>query len=276
MLLFILLGLLACKGDTEIPAEDAPHSASAPAQTVTSPEEEEDRPSAVVDMESSMGVDTYHAAAAVSYRLDLSFGGKPRFQGTVLQTGDMSRIHLSQPGEEMVFDGSQVHVKTAGAFDSKTSRFNALTWPYFFSLPFKLDDPGTVLEPMDPQEIEGVSYQRVKLTFKPGTGDAPDDWYLLYLGADGKLAAAAYIVTFGGRSAAEAANNAHVVRYADYEQVDGVWFSRKWTFHNWSETAGWEELLGEATLSDVKLLAELPANAFAIPEGAIAVGSPRQ
>lgn len=92
--------------------------------------------------------------------------------------------------------------------------------------------------------------------------------------AQDQLAAAAYIVTFGGRSAEEALANAHAIRYLDYDEVDGVLFSRKWTFHDWSEEDGWTKQLGEAGVYDIELLSKIPAGAFVIPEGAIAAGAP--
>jgi len=232
------------------------------------------RPMDVQKMEAALGLSSYQEVAGVQYNLNLIFGGTPRFKGTIIQTTNMDRISLEQEGEQMVFDGKNVHVATTGMLDTKSARFKALTWPYFFSLPHKLNDPGTELESLDDQVVGGETYRRAKLTFRAGTGDAPDDWYILYFDKEDHLAAAAYIVTFGGRSEAEALENAHAIRYLEYENVDGVMFSRKWTFHDWSEEEGWTKQIGEAGVYDIALLKQIPAEAFRIPEGAIAAGAP--
>ncbi len=233
------------------------------------------RPMEVQKMEKTLGVNEMKQAAGVSYDLNLIFGGTPRFVGKITQTTDMDKILLEQQESTEVFDGDMVHVATTGELNTKSARFNALTWPYFFSLPFKLDDPGTKLEAIENQTVGDVVYRRAKLTFAAGTGDAPDDWYILYFDAEDRLAGAAYIVTFGGKSAEEAVANAHAIQYHDYEQKDGVLFSRKWTFHNWNEESGWTDQIGEAEVSNIEVLAELPADQFAIPEGAIAAGAPQ-
>ena len=232
------------------------------------------RPMNVQKMETSVGVDDYFKFAGASYELKLIFGGSTRFDGTIVQTGNMDKIKLQQENTTMVYDGDKVHISTSGELNTKSARFSALTWPYFFSLPFKLRDPGTNLKSIGNQEVNGVNYSRAKLTFSAGTGDAPDDWYILYFDDEQHLAAAAYIVTFGGKSVAEALANAHAICYHKYEEVDGIQVARNWTFHDWSEEAGWTKQIGEASVTNVSMMKELPSDQFAIPAGAIAAGSP--
>ena len=262
----LYLTLVCCQSD--VPSAEQPVEVSTPAQPDT-------RPASVQAMESVLGMDAYSNFAGVRYDLNLKFRGTTRFEGTILQTGSMDRIYLKQENETMVFDGEQVHVSTTGTLNTRSARFNALTWPYFFSLPFKLGDPGTQLESLDDQTVNGVTYQRAKLTFSAGTGDAPDDWYILYFDGQKRLAAAAYIVTFGGKSPAEALANAHAICYHDYETIDGVEVAQNWTFHDWSEAEGWTTQIGEGALSKVSMLSEIPVDQFAIPEGAIAAGAPQ-
>ncbi|MFK8056408.1 MAG: hypothetical protein AB8F78_09845 [Saprospiraceae bacterium] len=262
----LLLVLAGCQSD--VPTSELPVEQVIAAKPDT-------RPATVKSMETALGVDDYFEFAGVTYKLNLIFGGTPRFKGAITQTGNMDRIRLEQTGETMVFDGKQVHIKTGGMLDTRSARFNALTWPYFFSLPFKLADPGTQLEPMSNQTVDGVEFRRAKLTFSKGTGDAPDDWYILYFDAEDRLAAAAYIVTFGGKSMEDALANAHAIRYLDYEEEGGILFSRKWTFHDWSESEGWTKQIGEAGVYDISLLSEISQEVFAIPEGSIATGAPQ-
>lgn len=265
----VSLLMLACGTDTPVPS-GLERTSGGKTEVV----KEDSRPVSVQNMEQAQGLPLLAKVEGIRYKLNLIFGGTPRFKGVITQTGNMDRIRLEQEDEQMVFDGKDVHVATTGMLDTKSARFNALTWPYFFSLSNKLNDPGTVLEELKDQTVEGQTYRRAKLTFSAGTGDAPDDWYILYFDDQDQLAAAAYIVTFGGRSAEEALANAHAIRYLDYDEVDGVLFSRKWTFHDWSEEDGWTKQLGEAGVYDIELLSKIPAGAFVIPEGAIAAGAP--
>ena len=93
-------------------------------------------------------------------------------------------------------------------------------------LPFKLDDAGTTLRPMDEAALDArddAAMRRAKLTFGTGVGDSPDDWYILYLNDDDTLAAAAYTVTYG-KTVAEAEADPHAIVYnnvVDVPDADG-------------------------------------------------------
>ncbi len=156
------------------------------------------------------------------------------------------------------------------------ARFHALTWAYFLALPYKLDDPGTVLEELGEGRMGDRQYPIAQLSFAPGVGDAPDDWYVLYRDpSTSRLEAAAYIVTYGQDPSAVTAKDAHAIRYEDFEDVEGVPVARHWTFHNWSRAEGpGEPLIGEARLARVRFV-DAPAGAFVAPEGAAEIPLPR-
>jgi hypothetical protein len=133
-------------------------------------------------------------------------------------------------------------------------RFDAFTWAYFFLFPTKLSDPGTIWNSYDNKEKDQENYHAKKLTFKSGTGDAPDDWYVVY--ADKKtnlLEKAAYIVTLkAGKEEAE--KNPHAIQYLDYKEVNGVPLATKWIFWGWKEGKGLTDELGQATLENIKFI----------------------
>ncbi len=52
---------------------------------------------------------------------------------------------------------------------------------YFFGMPFVFADPGAVHESLGRKSFQGQEYDAVRVTFQKGTGDTPDDFYLLYL-----------------------------------------------------------------------------------------------
>jgi hypothetical protein len=131
--------------------------------------------------------------------------------------------------------------------------------------PYKLSDPGTQWQSYKNEEKDAASFITEKLTFKPETGDAPDDWYIVYADQNSNLIQkAAYIVTAYG-SKEEAEKNPHAIQYADYEDVNGVPIATKWTFWGWNTKDGLTEQLGEAKLSNIQFLKN-SASLFEIPK----------
>ncbi len=64
---------------------------------------------------------------------------------------------------------------------------------YFFGMPFVFADPGAVHEFLGRKSFQGQEYDAVRVTFQKGTGDTPDDFYLLYLDpGSGRLKLASY------------------------------------------------------------------------------------
>jgi len=101
---------------------------------------------------------------------------------------------------EYGWDGKNAWVTTK---DTTTFKYNTRFWsltPYFFiAQPFVLDGDGTNLELLDQKTYKNKTYDVVKVTFDPGTGDAPDDYYVLYFEANThQLGVIRYIVSYPG------------------------------------------------------------------------------
>ncbi|CAL67309.1 DUF6503 family protein [Christiangramia forsetii] len=189
---------------------------------------------------------------AVSYDIKLKFGGSPRLEGTVSMTTNSSKVRLDKAdGTTVIFDGDQVYISPETA-KKEGARFDIFTWQYFFAIPFKLTDPGTVWEKQQPKMLDSMEYQTAKLSFESNVGDSPDDWYVVYKDPEtNRLKAAAYIVTFGSEQE-KAEENPHAIVYSDYQTFKDAEIATQWSFHNWSSTDGFGEKLGEATISNVK------------------------
>lgn len=77
------------------------------------------------------------------------------------------------------------------------TRFWALTPYYFSAIPFVLDGAGVNLELLPQTNYKGQLNDVVKVTFAESTGDAPDDYYILYFSAEShKLTVIRYIVSY--------------------------------------------------------------------------------
>jgi len=64
---------------------------------------------------------------------------------------------------------------------------------HFFGMPFVFADPGAVHESLGRKSFQDQEHDAVRVTFQKGTGDTPDDFYLLYLDpGSGRLKLASY------------------------------------------------------------------------------------
>jgi len=133
-------------------------------------------------------------------------------------------------GTVVIFDGEEAYVSPASA-DPPGARFHVLTWPWFIVSPYKLRGEAINLSELGHRPLDGRQHRTCKMTFDPGTGDAPDDWYVLYRDLDNKrLVAQAYIVSFG-KTKAEANKEPHAVWYQDYRDVNGMGRAVESNFH---------------------------------------------
>ncbi|MFL1896979.1 DUF6503 family protein [Aquimarina sp. 2-A2] len=204
----------------------------------------------------------------VSFNVSLVFGGQERLDAKVTMLTNSSKIRIDKKdGSKLIFDGSDVYLCPMDAND-KGARFDMFTWTYFFGLPYKLSDEGANIVMADDKSLDDKIHSTAKMTFEPGTGDAPDDWYVLYKDNESNLLkAAAYIVTFGNKEGEEKKPEPHAIQYKDYQMVDGIPVAMQWEFNNWSAANGMAEKLGEATISDVTFMEE-ESDLFATPENA--------
>jgi len=186
----------------------------------------------------------------ICFNLQYQFGDRSN-KMKVFTTPNSSDIKIEK------LDGTITIVSNGDVYTNADStkwageQFSIYTWQYFFMAPFKLSDEGTNWQKLPQQEIAGQLTNVAKLTFDTGTGDAPDDWYILHTDPDTDLLQyLGYIVTGGGKTQAEAEKSARAVHYQDYIQVDGVPIATKWSFHNYDPNNGLGDQLGGATIKN--------------------------
>ena len=115
--------------------------------------------------------------------------------------------------------------------------------------------------------------ETAKLTFDPGTGDTPEDWYIVYADPGShRLGAMAYILTYGSTRAA-AEEEPHGIVYEDFRKTDGVVIARRWSFRTWSEESGFGDVFGTAILGDLRFVTP-DEDAFERPERARELPTP--
>ncbi len=198
--------------------------------------------------------DAFMSREAVSFNVAITFGDTEILKGkmTLLTNSGRGRIDL-EDGNTIITNENGVFA-SPGLAENERVRFNAYTWSYFFAMPYKFADEGTRWGEIEKRNYNKKEYNTRKLTFTDGTGDAPDDWYVVYTDTQtNRLEAAAYIVTLG-KTKAEAEADPHAITYENYETVLGVPIATKWRFWEWTSEKGFGKQIGNAEITDVKFV----------------------
>lgn len=146
-----------------------------------------------------------------------------------------------------------------------TPRFWATTPYYFVGIPFVLADPGVRFAQLKDGSLDGETYHIVKATFEAGTGDSPDDYYVLYIHPRTfRVGAIRYIVAYPGMFEPGQHSPEKLMRYDDQRQVDGLWFAHRLDTYRWGPD-GIGEKVTEISVSEVGLGAPIPGRAFEPP-----------
>lgn len=181
--------------------------------------------------------------------------------------------NVNNPSQEFGWTGekawNKVKDSTAFPFDM---RFWALTPYYFLGQPFILDGEGVQLEKLEDKTHKNVTYNAIKVTFAEGTGDAPDDYYVLYFGKENhKLGVIRYIVSYPkyfpkGKHLPE-----KLMELQGTTIVDGIEFSTGYHTHWLTEDEQAGEHITTITVSDIKYVGMTEKNYFDMPEGALVI-----
>ncbi len=219
-------------------------------------------------IEAAHGARAWRSKQAVRAGITVDFGGQRVLDGTIRFDTSLERVRMElADGSVMTFDGKEAWVSPADSA-VEGARFHLLTWPYFVAVPMKLHDPGSHLTDAGMLPLRGGEMRAGRLTFDPGIGDSPDDWYLVYRDpATERLAAMAYIVTFG-TDVEQAEKEPHAITYSGWETIDGVTLSTVWEFWNWDHQRGVHgEPIGRVELSGLRFVG-YDASDFLAPSGA--------
>ncbi len=187
---------------------------------------------------------------ALSADIEVIWGGKTTLKATLTSQTNSGKVKLAfENGTNVYFDGTDVYMYPASA-DYKRARFDVLTWHYFFFAPFKLREKGVSVVADIDRLNDGRAYPTAKMTFANGTGDSPNDWYILYRNPQSNLLEGmSYIVTYGGKAPEEATPNA--ITYGGWTTLDGVQFPTKWQFTEWNDAKGFTKMRGEAIIRNI-------------------------
>lgn len=222
-------------------------------------------------MEAHGGLETWFSAGPLRFHFDYRPLGEGRARDThnLVDPWSSRAVQTTPTGARFGWDGAQAWTLVPeGAELSINPRFWALTPYYFVGIPFVLGDAGVQLALDGQAMFEGEAYDLVRATFADGTGDAPDDFYVLYLHSDtSHVRAIRYVVSYPGFHPEGGHGAEKIMAYDGSRSVGGVRFPTGFRTFTFDGTAP-GELVTEVGFDDVAFDPDVPASAFSMPEGA--------
>ncbi|MAZ73982.1 MAG: hypothetical protein CMC70_12635 [Flavobacteriaceae bacterium] len=168
------------------------------------------------------------------------------------------------------YDGDDVWVlqNKEDAYQGNARFYHNLMF-YFYAMPYILGDAGIIYTEMEPTELAGKTYNPIKVGYKAGVGDSPEDEYILYFDPEtNKMSWLGYTVTY---RTSEKSNTWHFIKYDQWQEVNGLLLPSKLTWYNVANNKPTDERndrrFDKVTVSSLKL----DADVFAKPEGATVV-----
>ena len=206
--------------------------------------------------------------------LTVSFGDE--FRPGEASSGPQMRVTVEQGPRRAYLDvvGTEMRM----AWDGETAwsenwelpmppRFLALLDYYFLNLPWLAHDPGVNLSEVGRARIPGdpAEYRTVRMTFDPGTGDTPDDYYLLYVDPESHhLKATEYIVTYRAvLGEGEESTTPHLLVYDEWTEVGGLTVPTHYTIYEGDAVYATNQVHGWSITEPFDL------SRMAMPEGAV-------
>lgn len=200
--------------------------------TAANPEAPESRQIARRMIEAHGGMTTWRSAPTVSF--EDTWDGQPMSRTVVEQGSRRAYIEVPASGARLGWDGERAWSENWTG--PAPPRFLALLNYYFANLPWLTEDPGVVLGAPGRATIAGdpTSYVTIRMAFEPGTGDTPDDYYLLYVHPESyRLHACEYIVTYESLlPPGTKATPPHLLIYDAWTTVDGLTVPAHFTIYD--------------------------------------------
>lgn len=225
-------------------------------------------------MEAHGGLEQWFGNGYLSFRFNYQplDGSVPRDTYQTIDTWSNKARHYSTADSTATFgwDGENAWVKTKDSTAFKYNlRFWALTPLYLAAQPLVLDGEGVNLELLPKVVYKDKPQEVVKVTFDSGIGDAPDDYYILYMDEETHLLSALrYIVSYPGYFPNGGNNPEKIMELVSRKTVEGVNLPTKF-YTYWSTDDGQPkgEPITSIEISDIKFQKQLEEGFFERPEG---------
>ncbi|MUH34817.1 hypothetical protein D9O36_03090 [Zobellia amurskyensis] len=220
------------------------------------------------------GLKNWYGNGALSFRFNYQplDGSTQRDSYQVVDVWRNKAVHTSVTDSTAKFgwDGETAWVKakdsTAFAYDTK---FWALTPLYLMGHPFIIDGEGVNLELLPETTYKDKANDVVKVTFAAGTGDAPDDYYILQFDKETHLLTATrYIVSYPEYFKDGGHNPEKFMEVGELVDVSGVLLPKELKTHWTTKDGGQGEYITQIDITDVQFVKDIDDDFFAVPENA--------
>ncbi len=223
-------------------------------------------------MEAHGGLDKWYANGPLQFHFNYQplDGNTPRNTIQISDNWSAKARHKMavDTSQQFGWDGSRAWALPEASAIPFDARFWALTPYYFVGIPFVLGDEGVFLEEFGEDSLKGTTYNLVKATFGEGVGDAPDDFYIIYLHPDlGRVAAYRYVVSYPAYFPDGGHTPEKIMVLGGEQEVNGIFFPEGYQTFMWEDQQK-GDYVTEISLSDLSFLPDLPKDYFEVPEEA--------
>lgn len=225
-------------------------------------------------MEAHGGLSKWYRKGPLTFRFRYQplDNGTPRDTYQIVDTWSNRARHYQANDSTSMYgwDGSQAWVKTT---DSTTFDYNTRFWsltPYFFlGQPFVLDGSGVLLELLESQEYQDGVCDVVKVSFEDGTGDAPDDYYILYFSQDSHLLQVIrYIVSYPGYFKDGEHLPEKFMKLVNLRKTEDFFLPQGYKTYWLNEKGGPGEHITNIDVTEIGFRPKTKDSIFKVPEGA--------
>ena len=225
-------------------------------------------------IETHGGLARWYANGPIHFRYRYERGGEQSDIDTeqLIDTWSSRARHTVMPDSAASFGwtGEEAWLMPDSAELPTNARFWSLTPYYFIAMPFVLADPGVNFAFDEPVAADGRTYDAVRVTFNAGTGDAPDDYYVLLLDPEtDRVGGVRYVVSYPGFFPEGGATPEKIMLYDGAQTVSGITLQEGFRSFAWTDT-GMGEPAAQGALTDVRFVPDATDSLFAMPAGAVA------
>jgi len=223
-------------------------------------------------IEAHGGLTNWFAKGPISFHFDYQplDGGRRRNSYQIIDQWSVRAVHEVADNRDVKYgwDGTQAWSFPDSADVGVNPRFWSTTPYYFVGLPFVLADEGVILEELGEKEFNDVSYDLIKASYESGVGDAPDDFYVIYVHPETKLMGALrYIVSYPGFFPDGGHWPEKFMEITGQQTVDGITIPTGYHTH-WFKEDQPAEHITTIDVTEVSFEPETPDKFFEVPEGA--------
>lgn len=222
-------------------------------------------------LEAHGGLENWYAKSPLHFRFNYQPDEGAGLDTRILNDYVNSRtVHtmVSDSSVRYGWDGNQAWLQPADANPGTSVRFWSLTPYYFVGLPFVLADEGIHFSTLEPLEWQENTYTPIKVTYGNGVGDAPDDYYVIYLNEQtNQLDALRYIVSYRGFFEDGQHLPEKLMTITEHITVDGMILPAGFQTRWWNDGKP-SEVNTKVEVTEYAFHPQTSAAAFAMPTGA--------